>query len=57
LWVTSAAPCWDAHDRVANLRHYPLVTARQRAELSRLDRFERRIARIAQFLESSTPEP
>jgi hypothetical protein len=57
LWVTSAAPCWDAHDRLANLHHYPLVTARQRAELSRLDPFERRIARIAQFPGSSTSEP
>jgi hypothetical protein len=48
LWVTSDAPCWEAHDRLAALRHYPLVTARQRAALSRLDPFERRIARIVQ---------
>jgi hypothetical protein len=48
-WVTADASCWDAHDRLANLRHYPLVTARQRSALSRLDPFERRIARIAQF--------
>jgi hypothetical protein len=48
LWVTSEAPCWEAHDRLAALRHYPLVTARQRAALSRLDPFERKIARIAQ---------
>ena len=56
-WVTSAAPCWEAHDRLANLRHYPLVTARQRAELSRLDPFERRLSRIAQFPRSPVPEP
>ncbi len=49
LWVTSAVPCWEAHDRLANLRHYPLVTARQRSGLSRLDPFERKLARIAQF--------
>jgi hypothetical protein len=55
-WVTSAAPCWDAHDRLANLRHYPLVTARQRAELSRLDPFERSLARIAQFPGSPAPD-
>ena len=54
LWVTSAAPCWAAHDRLANLRHYPLVTARQRAELSRLDPFERRLSRIAQFPAGTT---
>ena len=57
LWVTSAVPCFDAHDRLANLRHYPLVTARQRAELSRLDPFERRLSRIAQFPGNSTSEP
>ena len=49
LWVTSAAPCLEAHDRLANLRHYPLVTAWQRADLSRLDAFERKLAQIAQF--------
>lgn len=49
LWVTSDAPCWEAHDRLASRRHYPLVTARQRADLSSLDPFERKIARIAQF--------
>jgi hypothetical protein len=48
LWVTSEAPCWAAHDRLAALRHHPLVTARQRAALSRLDPFERSIAGIAQ---------
>ena len=49
LWVTSDAPCWEAHDRLAGLRHYPLVTPRQRAKLSRLDPFERRLSCIAQF--------
>ena len=48
-WVTAEAPCWDAHDRLAALRHTPLVTARQRALLSRLDPFERRIASVAQY--------
>jgi hypothetical protein len=49
LWVTSDTPCWQAHDRLANRRHYPLVTARQRADLSRLDPFERKLAQVAQF--------
>ena len=49
LWVTSDAPCWEAHDRLANRRHYPLVTARQRSDLWRLGPFERKVARIAQF--------
>jgi hypothetical protein len=49
LWVTAAPPCWEAHDRLADLHHYPLVTPRQRAALSRRDAFERRLADIAQF--------
>ena len=53
LWVTSEAPCWEAHDRLAGLRHFPLVTARQRSSLSRRDAFERRLTRIAQFPGSS----
>lgn len=53
LWVTSDTPCWEAHDRLAALRHYPLVTARERSTLSRLDPFERKLAQIAQFPRSS----
>lgn len=53
LWVTNATPCWEAHDRLADLRHYPLVTTRQRMSLSRLDPFERRIAKIARYPEST----
>ena len=48
-WVTAATQCWDTHDRLAALRHTPLVNARQRNGLSRLDPFERRIARVAQY--------
>jgi len=48
-WVTAEAQCWDAHDQLAALRHTPLVTVRQRALLSRLDPFERRIASVAQY--------
>jgi hypothetical protein len=54
LWVTSETPCWEAHDRLANLRHYPLVSANQRRALSRLGPFERMLARITQFPRSST---
>jgi hypothetical protein len=49
MWVTAATQCWTAHDRLAALRHTPLLTARQRGGLSRLDPFERRIARVAQY--------
>jgi hypothetical protein len=53
LWVTSEGSCWVAHDRLANLRHYPVVTARQRSALSRLDPFERVLAQIARFPRAS----
>jgi len=53
LWVTSDTPCWQAHDRLADRRHYPLVSARQRSNLSRLDPFERKVSRIAQFPRAS----
>jgi len=49
MWVTAATQCWDAHDCLVAVRHTPLVTARQRAALSRLDPFERRISRVAQY--------
>ena len=48
-WVTAAGPCWAAHDRLAALRHTPLLAPGQRASLSRLDPFERRLARVAQY--------
>jgi hypothetical protein len=47
--VTSTKPCWDAHERLVGLRHYPLVSARQAARLSRRDPFESRVARILQY--------
>jgi hypothetical protein len=49
LWVTAEAPCWEAHDQLAAARHWTLVSARQRARLSRQDPFERCVARIAQY--------
>lgn len=48
-WVTSTEPCWEAHERLVGLRHYPLVSRRQVAGLSRRDPFESRVARILQY--------
>jgi hypothetical protein len=48
-WVTSDASCWAVHDRMAALRHYPLVTAAQANALSPRDPFERRSARLVQY--------
>lgn len=49
LWVTSEAQCWEAHDRLAAVRHYPLVSARQARLLSPRDAFERHITKLVQY--------
>jgi hypothetical protein len=49
LWVTPEKACWDVHERLVALRHYPLVSSRQVAGLSRRDPFETRLARIVQY--------
>jgi hypothetical protein len=46
--VSRADDCEEANARLAFARHYPLLSARQRALLSARDDFERRIARIAE---------
>jgi hypothetical protein len=47
-WVNCADDCEEANARLAFARHYPLLSARQRASLSARDGFERRIARIVE---------
>jgi len=49
LWVTPAKACWDVHDRLLGLRHFPLVAGRQIAGLSRRDPFESRLAKTVQY--------
>jgi hypothetical protein len=48
-WVSSDVNCWDAHDRLARSRHYPLVHARHVKQLSRRDPFEQRVAATVQY--------
>lgn len=48
-WVSNEEDCWEAHDRLAELRHYPLVHARQVVHLSRRDPFEQRMAGAVQY--------
>jgi hypothetical protein len=48
LWVTCADACREAHDRITDLRHYPLVSARQARLLTRRDAFERAAARLVE---------
>jgi hypothetical protein len=49
LWVSSESACWVAHDRIAGVRHYPLVSARQARGLAPRDAFERRSARLVEY--------
>jgi hypothetical protein len=49
LWVTPAKACWEVHDRLLALRHFPLVATRQVPSLSRRDPFESRLAKIVQY--------
>ena len=48
-WVTSAKSCWTTHDRLRDLHHYPLISARQARLLSRRDAFERRASKLVQY--------
>jgi hypothetical protein len=49
LWVTNRNSCWEAHDRLEALRHYPLLTRAQIRQLARCDPFERRVGRLVQY--------
>jgi len=48
-WVSSEGDCWEAHDRLAELHHYPLVHSRIVPHLSRRDPFEQRMAGSVQY--------
>ena len=48
-WVTSEKSCWAAHDWLADLRHFPLISSRQARLLSRRDPFERSAAKMVQY--------
>ncbi|HZI82582.1 MAG TPA: hypothetical protein VFF44_01640 [Casimicrobiaceae bacterium] len=49
LWITSEEACVAAHARLAGLRHYPLISARQARLLSKRDPFERRAAALVEY--------
>ena len=49
LWVTAERACAEVHDRLVDLRHYPLISARQKTLLTRRDRFERAAGKILQY--------
>jgi hypothetical protein len=53
-WVTNPKSCWEAHDRLVELRHFPLINKRQEKLLAKRDRFERKACRIVEY---PRPEP
>ena len=48
-WVTSSKSCWKTHDRITELRHFPLITTRQERLLTRRDPFERKAGKIVEY--------
>ena len=49
LWVTNRESCWEVHDRLAESRHYDLVSRGQARLLSLRDAFEREHHRHTQY--------
>ena len=48
-WVTAARSCWEAHDLLTDLRHFPLITRRQERLLARRDRFEQNAGKMVEY--------
>ena len=53
LWVDGGEQCWQAHDRLVALRHYPLVSTRQLRALAPMDPFD---LRASKALEHPPPD-
>jgi hypothetical protein len=54
-WVTNAKSCWATHDRLAALRHYPLINRRQEKLLTRRDAFERKAGKLVEYPRPDKP--
>jgi hypothetical protein len=54
-WITSVKNCWTAHDRITDLRHYPLISRRQEKLLTKRDKFERRAAKLVEYPRPKLP--
>ena len=48
LWITNEGACTQAHDRLARLRHYAVISSRQERMLSRRDSFERKVSKVVE---------
>jgi hypothetical protein len=49
LWVTAAKSCWETHDRLVELRHFPLISKRQERLLAKRDAFERKASKLVEY--------
>jgi len=49
LWVSNGDDCDVAHDRLAGLRHYRLISVRQARLLARRDPFERKASKLVEY--------
>ena len=54
MWITNGKSCWEAHDRLTALRHFPLITPRQERSLVRRDKFEREAGRLVEYPRPAT---
>jgi hypothetical protein len=48
-WVLNHKSCWPTHDRLTELRHYPLISRRQEKLLARRDAFERKAGKLVEY--------
>ena len=55
LWVTNEKACWEAHDRLVVLRHYPLISRKQERMLAKRDAFERRASKLVEYPRPKLP--
>lgn len=54
-WVTKEKSCWEAHDRLAALRHFALISRRQEHLLARRDAFERHAGKLVEYPRPQKP--
>jgi hypothetical protein len=49
-WVTNEDDCWDVESELFDIKHYPLVTARQARLLRKRDEFEAKAGLLREFV-------
>ena len=48
-WVTAEKSCWKTHDRLVELRHFPLISRQQERLLTKRDSFERKAGKMVEY--------